>query len=205
MKRFLAGVIITLGVILIYRSCAEDAIAEVAIKEESQLIEKEIAQVSKLIVTEGHFAEVYSYEDSRELFGALLSAKKKALVVVNAEARISYDLKQLNYELRPESKTLRILSIPEPEISINPELEYYDVTADYLNPFGAEDYNAIKDRVNKSIEQKILRSGLKENAQNRLLTELAGFFALSRELGWTIVYGDDLQGELPAPEILLRD
>ncbi|SFR40027.1 Protein of unknown function [Robiginitalea myxolifaciens] len=205
MKRFLAGVIITLGVILIYRSCTEDAMEQQTIREESRLIEKEISQVSKLIVTEGHFAEVYSYEDSRELFGALLSAKKKALVVVNAQASISYDLKQLTYELDPETKTLRIVRIPEPEIAIRPELEYYDVTADYLNPFGAEDYNAIKDRVNNSIEEKILRSGLKENAQNRLLTELAGFFALSRELGWTVVYGDDLSGVLPPPEKLLLD
>ena len=88
------------------------------------LIQEQISNVSKLIVTEGHFAEVYNYKDSQELFGPLITADKKALVVVNAEVSVAYDLNKVNFELHEENKTLHIKSIPEPEIKINPDFEY---------------------------------------------------------------------------------
>jgi len=64
---------------------------------------------------------------------------KKALVVVNAEVTVAYDLAKIDFEVDDENKTLYIKSIPEPEIKINPDFEYYDVSADYLNPFEASD------------------------------------------------------------------
>ena len=87
-----------------------------------------------------------------------------------------------------ESKTLKILSIPKEEITINPDFEYYDVTADFLNPFDAEDYNKIKDKVKGQLMKKIEASNLKSNAQNRLISELSKFYILTSSLGWTLEY-----------------
>ena len=154
------------------------------------LIQQQINNVSKLIVTEGHFAEVYTYKDSQELFGALITADKKALVVVNAEVLVTYDLGKIDFEVDESIKTLRIKSIPEPEIKINPDFEYYDVTADYLNPFNASDYNTIKRNVQTSLMKKIEASSLKSNAENRLVSELSKFYILTNSMGWTLVYGD---------------
>ena len=154
------------------------------------LIQEQINNVSKLIVTEGHFAEVYNYKDSQQLFGPLITADKKALVVVNAEVTVGYDLSLVKFEINEDTKTLRIISIPEPEIKINPDFEYYDVTADYLNQFNAEDYNKIKRNVNASLLKKIEASTLKSNAQNRLLSELSKFLVLTNSMGWTLSYGD---------------
>lgn len=154
------------------------------------LIQQQIENVSKLIVTEGHFAEVYTYEDSQQLFGPLVTAHKKALVVVNADVTIAYDLRKIEFELQPESKTLLIKSIPEPEINISPDFEYYDVRADYLNPFDAADYNKIKNRVNASLMKKVEASSLKSNAENRLLSELSKFQILTSTMGWTLSYSD---------------
>jgi len=145
-----------------------------------------------LIVTEGHFAEVYNYKDSRALFGPLITADKKALVVVNAEVFIAYDLSKITFELDEANKTLRISNIPEPEIKLNPDFEYYDVTADYLNPFSAGDYNQIKRDVNASLLKKIETSTLKTNAKNRLLSELQKFYILTHSMGWQLVYEDQL-------------
>ena len=75
------------------------------------LIQQELKNVSKLIVTEGHFAEVYNYKDSRELFGPLVTAQKKALVVVNAEVMVIYDLSQVTYDLDEENKTVKIITL----------------------------------------------------------------------------------------------
>lgn len=154
------------------------------------LIQEQINNVSKLIVTEGHFAEVYNYKDSQQLFGPLITAHKKALVVVNAEVTVGYDLSLVKFDIDASTKTLRINSIPEPEIKINPDFEYYDVTADYLNQFNAEDYNKIKRNVNASLMKKIEASSLRSNAQNRLLSELSKFLVLTNSMGWTLTYGD---------------
>lgn len=189
MKKVLIGAIIALASILIYKSCADDRAQQSILKENSMLLQQELKQVSKLIVTEGHFVEVYNYADSKELFGALVTADKKALVVVNAEATISYDLSKIEYEMDDIRKTIHIKSIPEPEIKINPDFEYYDVTADYFNPFKAEDYNAIKQNVTTSLLKKVKASSLKSNAENRLISELSRIYVLTNTLGWTLLYG----------------
>lgn len=190
MKRFFAGILITLAVVFIFRSCRDEKNSKAILEENSMLIQKQIENVSKLIVTEGHFAEVYNYKDSKELFGPLLTAEKKALVVVNAEVSISYDLSKVSFELDETNKTLKITSIPEPEIKLNPDFEYYDVTADYLNPFDAGDYNTIKRNVSSSLLKKVEASSLKSNAQNRLLSELQKIYVLTNSLGWNLVYED---------------
>ena len=188
MKRFLFGVIITLSIALIYKSCSDKSREKTILQESSSLIQEQIVNVGKLVVTEGHFSEVFTYKNSKSLFADLISVEKKALVVVNADVTVSYDLSKIEYEIDETTKTLRILSIPKEEITINPDFEYYDVTADYLNPFEADDYNAIKDKVKANLMRKILKSEIKKNAENRLFSELAKFFILTNSLGWTLEY-----------------
>lgn len=200
MRKILIGVVITLAIVLIFRSCSEDKKETSILEENSMLIEQQIANVSKLIVTEGHFAEVYNYKDSQQLFGPLITADKKALVVVNAEVTVAYDLSKIDFNIDQLRKTLSIKSIPQPEIKINPDFEYYDVRADYLNQFGAEDYNKIKNDVKTSLLKKVEASSLKANAQNRLISELSKFYILTNSLGWTLIYN-----ERPMDTELLQD
>ncbi len=202
MKRVVAGALIALTVVFVYRSCLEDNEVSV-LKSNSMLIERQIRNVSKLIVTEGHFAEVYNYEDSKALFGSLLAAEKRALVVVNAEVTIAYDLKGLEFELDEVQKTVFLKKIPEPEIKINPDFEYYDVSADYFNPFEAADYNTIKEDVKALLRKKLEASPLKSNAQNRLLSELSNILMLTNTLGWKLVYDQKPLTDIKAIELLL--
>lgn len=203
MKKVLIGAVIALASVLIYRSCADDRERKTILEENSMLIQQELKNVSKLIVTEGHFAEVYNYKDSKELFGPLITAHKKALVVVNADVSIAYDMSKINYEVDQENKVLKITQIPEPEIKISPDFEYYDVTADYLNPFNAGDYNAIKRNVNASLMKKIEASSLRSNAENRLLSELSRILVLTDTMGWTLVYENTLVENLEQFEYIL--
>ncbi len=204
MKRLLAGIVVVLGGILIFRSCSEDKKEKSILQENTMLIQQQIDYVSKLVVTEGHFAEFYNYKDSQSLFGALMTANKKALVVVNAEATVAYDLSKITFEIDAPSKTLRILSIPEPELKINPDFEYYDVSADYFNPFDEKDYNKIKKNVNASLMKKVEGSSLKKNAQNRLISELQKFYLLTKTMGWTLEYQDETVDQ-NLPGLLLKD
>jgi len=188
MKKVLAGAMITLASVLVYKSCADQKNDGKILRESTMLIQERLQQVSKLIVTEGHFSEVYTYADSKEILGNLITADKRALVVVNAEVAISYDLKKMEYAIDQTTKTLQIREIPEPQIHIHPEFEYYEVSADYLNPFKAADYNVIDERVRNSLLQKIKSSNLVSNAENRLLSELSSLLVLTRNMGWTLVY-----------------
>ncbi len=176
----------TLMVVFIVNKCSNKE--ETLIQEHSALIEKQIKNVSKLVVTEGNFSEVFSYKNSKAVFGDLIEVEKKALVVVNAEVTVAYDLSKIEFNLDEENKTLTITKIPEQEIKIFPELEYYDVQADFLNPFEAEDYNAINKKVKQQITKKINASNLKSNAENRLISELSKFYILTNSLGWTLQY-----------------
>ncbi len=188
MRKVLFGVIITLIILFTYKFC--DSKDDVVISESSVLIKEQIKNVGKLVVTEGHFSEVFNYENSKEILGDLITADKKALVVVNADVTIAYDLSEIAYEIDETKKVLRILSIPKEEINISPDLEYYDVQSDFFNPFQAEDYNQIKETVHTSLKEKIENSKLKTNAKNRLLSELAKFYILTNSMGWTLEYNE---------------
>lgn len=198
MKKVLFGAVVTLAIVFIFRSCADSSDDKSILKENSMLIQQQIANVSKLIVTEGHFSEVYNYKDSKELFGPLITADKKALVVVNAEVTVAYDLSKIDFQIDEATKTLHINSIPEPEIKINPDFEYYDVTADYLNQFEAEDYNTIKRNIRASLLKKVEKSTLISNAENRLISELSKFYILTNSMGWTLTFeGSVIKQGLP--------
>lgn len=204
MKKILIGVIIALAGVLVFRSCSENKKEKSILQENSMLIQQQIENVSKLIVTEGHFAEVYNYKDSQLLFGTIMTANKKALVVANAEITVAYDLAKVDFEIDEPNKTLRIKSIPEPEIKINPDFEYYDVTADFFNPFDEKDYNRIKKNVNASLMKKVEASSLKTNAQNRLMSELQKFYILTNSMEWKLEYlGEPVNQNLP--ELLLKN
>ncbi len=156
--------------------------------ESTDLIQKQIKNVGKLVVTEGNFAQVYSYNDSRRFYLDIFSARKKALIIVNADVTVAYDLSKLQTEINPETKTVTITYIPEEEISINPNIQYYDITQDYLNQFEAKDYNKIQERIKKSLMEKIEKSTIKTNAKNRLVSELQKIYILTNSMGWTLEY-----------------
>jgi len=199
MKNILFGVVLTLIILFTFRYCGDQRKEKVVLKENSALIQESLKNVGKLVVTEGHFSQVFNYNNSKDLFANLISADKKALVVVNADVTIAYDLSKIEYKLDQVNKTLTILNVPNEEIIINPDFEYYDIQADFLNPFQAKDYNAIKETVNKQLLKKIEVSELKKNAKNRLISELSKFYILTNSLGWTLQYNEN---KIDKPEAL---
>ena len=141
-------------------------------------------------MTEGYFSQVFTFKNSQNLFLDIVTSDKKALVVANAKATVEYDLRQLETRVDEDNKTVVITKIPEPVINIYPEIEYYDVTQDYFNKFEANDYNKIKNSVTAQFRKKIESSGLKDNAQERLMSELVNIYVLTKSMGWTLKYNE---------------
>lgn len=159
---------------------------------QSGIIQQQLKNVGKLVVVEGHFSDVLNYKNSKPLFTEMFSAQKKALVVVNARVTISYDLSQLTYIIDEDNKVLQLTAIPEEEVNIHPELQYYDVQSDFFNPFDAKDYNAISKTVKTSLTKKIEESSFKKNAKHQLLAELSKLYILTNSMGWTLKYKEEL-------------
>ena len=168
----------------------------------SELIQKQIDNVSKLIVTEGHFAEVVTYKDKKSYFTDYLSFEKKALIVINAKALISYDLKQMHYEIDEKKQTITIFHIPKPQIDIVPDIQFYDVNQSTFNAFSGEDYNKISKSVKEDLRKKIEKSSLVSNAQNRLLSELSSLLNTTNSVGWTIIYNGNTLDEQNFKELI---
>jgi len=186
-KKVGSVILLVVFVFLLFRYCSTQS-EERTTYEGSTLIQEQIKNVGKLIVTEGHFSEVYNFKNSKEVFANLITSNKKALVVVNAEVFVSYDLSKIAFDLDHDNKILTIKSIPKEELNIQPELKYYDIQADYFNPFTAEDYNKIQKTVHDLLTEKINQSALLKNAKTRLLSELSTFYVLTNSLGWTLKY-----------------
>ncbi|UZD23458.1 DUF4230 domain-containing protein [Algoriphagus halophytocola] len=156
----------------------------------SNMIQEQIQQVGKLIVTEANYSQVFTYKNSQNLFLDMITSDKKALVVTHAKATVEYDLRALEIRLDEKNKTVTLLSIPDPEINIYPEFEYYDVKQDYFNKFEAKDYNKIKNSVTDYFRKKVESSNLRAEAQDRLMEELLNIYILTNSLGWTLVYNE---------------
>lgn len=188
MKNILLTVLLVAVVILGFMYWDQKNEERESLEENTALIQEQIRNVGKLVVTEGTFSQVFTYKNSKSFYFDVLSARKKALIVVNAEVSIAYDLSKLDIKIDEVGKRVIIQKIPKEEISINPNIKYYDVTQDYLNQFEAEDYNKIKTRIEKGLQDKIENSTLKSNAKNRLVSELQKIYILTSSKGWTLEY-----------------
>lgn len=188
MKKFIFGMLTAIVLLLSIKYFFDKKEEKETLEADSALIQTQIANVSKLIVTEGHFAEVISYTDSQKYLMDLLSFDKKILIVANADVTVSYDLHKIVYDIDQTNKKITIKSIPEAEVKIYPNLKYYDVSQSQVNPFNTEDVNKIQKKVYAELEKKISQSNLKKNAESRLISELANIVFLTKSIGWTLEY-----------------
>ncbi|WP_299186994.1 DUF4230 domain-containing protein [uncultured Aquimarina sp.] len=188
MRNFLLGALIAAFVAVGISYFINQTTSKKTELQSSDLILDQIKNVGKLVVTEGHFSEVITYKDAKKYYLDILTAEKKAIVVVNAGVTVSYDLSKIQHEIDQTNKTLTITSIPEAEININPNIKYHDLEEDFFNQFNPEDHNLIQKEVTRQLNKKIEASTLKSNAENRLISELQKIYILTNSLGWKLVY-----------------
>ncbi|TXE11434.1 DUF4230 domain-containing protein [Algoriphagus aquimarinus] len=190
MKRFVLGFLAALLVIGGIWLFTDSRAKEAELQANSDMIQQQIQQVGKLIVTEAYYSQVFTYKNSQKLFLNLVSANKKALIIAKAKATVEYDLRQMETKVDADNKTVTIIKIPDPVINVYPEFEYYDVTQDYLNQFEGKDYNNIKTSITAQFRKKIDESGLKKDAEERLMSELLNIYILTKSMGWTLIYNE---------------
>ena len=188
LRRILIAIGIIVAVVLGFRFCQFKKSDNTTQDYNTNLIQQQIVNVGKLVVTEGHFSQIMTYKDQDKYLMNMVSFEKKALIIINADVTVSYDLHQMKYDIDAKNKTITILNIPKEEIKISPDIQFYDVQQSKLNPFTGDDYNKINQKVKADLAIKIEKSTLKSNAQNRLVSELSKILILTNSLGWKLQY-----------------
>jgi len=187
-KRILLLAAAIVIIFLLFKFCEFKKSDSSSIDYNSSLLQQQILNVGKLVVTEGHFAEVLTYKDQDNYFGGMVSFEKKALIIVNADVTVAYDLHKMEYDIDEKNKIITIINIPAAELKISPDIQFYDVNQSKFNAFTGDDYNKINKSVRLNLAKKIEKSSLKLNAQNRLISELSKVLILTNSMGWTLQY-----------------
>ncbi|MBD1259671.1 DUF4230 domain-containing protein [Maribacter polysiphoniae] len=158
-------------------------------EHQSTVLLEKIKSVCKLISVEGDFAEIYKYENTKERFLSLVSSKKKALIVINAKALIGYDLQKILMHADNDKKKIILTNFPDPEvISIEPELEFYDIQNGLFNTFTPNDLTSLNKEARKHIMEKIPESGLMETAKREALEAVLLIEKIVETIGWKLDY-----------------
>ena len=160
---------------------------EVKVKEESQVLLEKIKKVYQVVTVEGHFSEVYDYQD---YWGYDYSPfRKKALVRVKAKVLAGYDLSTFEITALPDEKKIILSQLPAPKIiSIEHDLDYYDLTEGTFNAFTAADYNTINTKAKAYILDKATESGLLKSAEEQGNQTIEMIQFMVENAGWTIEY-----------------
>jgi hypothetical protein len=177
-------IVIIAAIFLYFKSTQNDK----KVEEDAQIILKSVTSVSKLVVLESQWSEIYTYKETEKVFFNLVPTEKKAIVLLKAKAQISYDLKKLKIKIDKENKQLIIQSLPKEEIMIEPDLEYYDIENSVLNKFKPSDFNKIQKNAKAFIQNEIEKSGLKNQAKQVFIEKLQSLISLTEGLGWTVKY-----------------
>jgi len=183
LKFVLLGIIV--GGLIVFAMYSKTATTES--DEDADVIIDRIESVKKLVVTEGYFSELYNYKEADKYFYDLIAFEKKAFLLVKGKASVSYDLTQMEYQVDEATKTITLVNMPAPQISIEPEIKYYDLQESSFNSFDKDDYNKLNGRAIAKLKKKVNKSDLKKMARSELETTLNDLQIVGKELGWKIV------------------
>lgn len=145
------------------------------VTESSHTIAESMRKVFKVVSAEGHFNEIYNYEETTKLFN-FIPSKKKALVIVQAKVLVGYDFEKFKWEVDEENRTVKLINFPAPEIlSTETDYKYYNIEEQFFNLFSKDDLAKVQQNGKRQVIEAAKKSHLPEVAAEQmqmLLTEL---------------------------------
>lgn len=156
------------------------------IVQDSTIVMEKVNKVLKLVTVEGNFSEIHKHT---EFYGVDFSPfRKKALIRINAKVLVGYDLEKINMEIDEASRTIFIAKFPEPDIlSIEDNIEYYDITEGMFTSFSNSDYNSFQKIGKEKIREVAKKSKLIETAAEQKNDMLEILNATLNSIGWKLV------------------
>jgi len=154
-------------------------------KVSNDVVLNQIKEVAKLVTVEGYFTEMYSYKNYYNLDWSIFT--KKALVRVKAKVSMGIDMNKLQLRFDNEKKILYIGPLPAPElISLDHDIDYYDITEGTFNSFSTEDFNKINNEAKEYIRNVALKSELPQRALTQSQKSVETIKIIAQSAGWKI-------------------
>jgi len=168
--------------------------------ESATILLDRIEKVTKLITVEGYFSEVYRYKDYYKYDISLL--RKEALLRIKAKVSVGYDLSGLDISLDESNKTV-VMVFPDSLqiLSIDHDLDYYDLSEGTFNSFDEDDYNKLEKNAKEFIRQKAMESDLMDSAGAQLTDMVDIIRALVSGSGYTLEIITTAPDESQAPTL----
>jgi hypothetical protein len=156
------------------------------IRTESSVLLERIEKVFKVVLAEGHFSEIYDYEDNKEIFLGIKGPKKKALIVAKAKVMVGYDFSKAKIKWEEGQRKMIVETMPAPEVlSIDSDYNIYDIDQGFFNKFDSKEYTKLLTDAKQTIHNKAIASELPNIAQKQL-TVMMNQMAMS--MGWQLDY-----------------
>ena len=197
MLRFTLKQLIFLSILIIAISAVfwfymKNQLFEVQKAENTTIILEKIKTVTKLISVEGQFSELYHYKESYDYdFFNLFS--KKIILRVTAKVSVGYDFEKVNINIDSITKTVTLNELPHPEIlSIDHDLDYYDITEGSFNKFTTDEYNMINKKAKELIASKAKNTPLLAAAEKQKNDYLIMMDMALKSGGWKLVIKNTL-------------
>ena len=169
--------------------------------EDSEVILEQIKRVAKFITTENHLSEIFTYKEFWPY--DIPGFTKKAMIRVKAKVSIGYDLSNMHIEVLEDERVLLISDLPAPEIlSIDHDLDYYDISQGMFNRFNEQDYTEMQKRAKGIIEDRVNNSNLSHTAEEQGRDILQSIEYMAVNLGWEVRYQN--QGNVNPIDTLLQ-
>ena len=164
--------------------------------ESSVVLLEKIKTVCKLVTAEGQFAEIYEYKESLPFAKPFFD--KKALVRVRATVSVGYDLSEVNFVPDEKSHTIVISNLPDAEIiSVEHDLDYYDLTEGFFNQFSTEDYNTVNANAKEFIISQVHKSPLMAAADEKRNDLIEVIRYMAEQAGWKVLVIGGLESDDP--------
>lgn len=164
-----------LGAVIAFLLAKNTKAAPPVIAENSHTVAESLRKVFKIVSAEGHFQEIYNYEETTKLLN-FIPSKKKALVIVQAKVLVGYDFEKLKWEIDEENRKVKLTHFPSPEIlSTETDYKYYNIEEQFFNLFSKDDLAKIQQNSKQQVIEAAKRSKLPEHAAEQmrmLMTEL---------------------------------
>lgn len=155
--------------------------------ENATIVLEKIKTVTKLIAIEGQFSELYTFNEYYKYdFFNLWS--KKVILRVNAKVSVGYDFEKLKMTIDSNSRTVTLQQMPKPEIlSIDHDLDYYDISEGTFTSFTPEEYNKINKDAKNLINLKAKQTPLLAEAEKQKDNYLKMMKMALESAGWKLV------------------
>ncbi len=164
---------------------------------DTRIINHEIQRLNKMIVIEQNYSafRTKKYNDYNSQYLDFLN--KNIVLYITAKAQVTYDMKQMKIEVDSVNKKIHIVSIPEPELTVYPNVEIYSMEDGFFNRFSKSELNTVMEEGKKDIRKEVEKSNIKSQAHTQLITNLKDLYTIARLYKWEIIddtpYAKELQ------------